>query len=110
MIIEQRIIFDQYKGYEKLYFIGRSANWTNIRGVFQSNIIDLKIYKEGSFEEENRADVWGIDDYDLSKESDIKLKELHQKGNLLLLIFKRQPIIYLLQPPLKERALRPSRK
>jgi phosphoglycerol transferase MdoB-like AlkP superfamily enzyme len=80
MIIDQRIIFDQYKGYEKLYLIGGSANWANIRGVFQSNIKDLKIYEEGSFEEENRADVWGIDDYDLFKESDIKLKELHQKG------------------------------
>jgi phosphoglycerol transferase MdoB-like AlkP superfamily enzyme len=80
MIIDQRIIFDQYKGYEKLYFIGGSANWANIRGVFQSNIKDLKIYEEGSFEEENRADVWGIDDYDLFKESDLKLKELHRKS------------------------------
>lgn len=80
LIIDQRIIFDQYKGYEKLYFIGGSANWANIRGVFQSNIKDLKIYEEGSFEEENRADVWGIDDYDLFKESDKKLKELNQQG------------------------------
>ena len=38
------------------------------------------IYEEGSFEEENRADVWGIDDYNLFKESDKKLKQLHQKG------------------------------
>ena len=80
MIIDQRIIFDQFKGYEKLYFLGGSANWANIRGVFQSNIKGLKIYEEGSFEEENRADVWGIDDYDLFKESDKKLKKLHEKG------------------------------
>ena len=80
MIIDQRIIFDQFKGYEKLYFLGGSANWANIRGVFQSNIKNLKIYEEGSFEEENRADVWGIDDYDLFKESDKKLKKLYQKG------------------------------
>ena len=80
MIIDQRIIFDQYNGYEKLYLIGGSANWANIRGVFQSNIKDLIIYEEGGFEEENRADVWGIDDYDLFKESDKKLKQLHQKG------------------------------
>jgi len=80
LIIDQRIIFDQYKGYEKLYFLGGSANWANIRGVFQSNIKDLKIYEEGSFEEENRADVWGIDDYDLFKESDKVLKKLHEKG------------------------------
>jgi phosphoglycerol transferase MdoB-like AlkP superfamily enzyme len=80
MIIDQRIIFDQYKGYEKLYFLGGSANWANIRGIFQSNIKDLVIYEEGGFEEENPADVWGIDDYDLFKESDKKLKKLHEKG------------------------------
>ncbi len=38
LAIDQRIIFDQYQGYEKLYFLGGSANWANIRGVFQSNI------------------------------------------------------------------------
>ncbi|MEO9572005.1 MAG: sulfatase-like hydrolase/transferase [Polaribacter sp.] len=80
MIIDQRIVFDQIKGYEKSYFIGGSANWANIRGVFQSNIKGLKIYEEGSFEEENRADVWGIDDYDLFKEADKELKKLHEKG------------------------------
>jgi len=80
LIIDQRIIFDQLEGYEKRYFIGGSANWANIRGVFQSNIKDLKIFEEGNFEEENRADVWGIDDYDLFKESDKELKKLHKKG------------------------------
>ena len=80
LIIDQRIIFDQLEGYEKRYFIGGSANWANIRGVFQSNIKGLKIFEEGSFEEENRADVWGIDDYDLFKESDKELKKLHKKG------------------------------
>ena len=80
LIINQRIIFNQFKGYEKSYFLGGSANWANIRAVFQSNIKGLKIYEEGSFEEENRADVWGIDDYDLFKEADKKLKKLHDAG------------------------------
>ena len=79
LAIDQRIIFDQYKGYEKRYFIGGSANWANIRAVFQSNIEGLKIFEEGSFEEEIRADVWGIDDYELFKESNKELKKLHQK-------------------------------
>ncbi|KAB1159824.1 sulfatase-like hydrolase/transferase [Tenacibaculum aiptasiae] len=79
-IINQRIIFDQFKGYEKLYFLGGSANWANIRGVFQSNINGLKIFEEGSFRTEKRADVWGIDDYELFKESDIELRELHQEN------------------------------
>ncbi|KAF9657712.1 sulfatase-like hydrolase/transferase [Tenacibaculum sp. ZH5_bin.1] len=80
MIIDQRILFDQFKGYKKLYFLGGSANWANIRAVFQSNIKDLKIFEEGSYEEENRADVWGIDDYDLFKESDKELQKLHNKN------------------------------
>ena len=80
MIIDQRIIFNQFEGYEKSYFLGGSANWANIRAVFQSNIKGLKIYEEGSFDDENRADVWGIDDYDLFKEADKKLKKLHDAG------------------------------
>ena len=75
--IDQRIIFDQFDGYKKLYFLGGSANWANIRGVFQSNINDLKIYEEGSYVSEDRADVWGIDDYDLFKESNKVLRDLH---------------------------------
>ncbi len=80
MIIDQRIIFDQFKGYEKLYFLGGSANWANIRGVFQSNITDLIIFEEGSYQEENRADVWGIDDYELFKEADKELQKLQQQN------------------------------
>ncbi|TXD49603.1 MULTISPECIES: LTA synthase family protein [unclassified Polaribacter] len=80
MVIDQRILFDQFKGYEKLYFLGGSANWANIRGIFQSNIKGLKIFEEGSYETENRADVWGIDDYELFKESDKELQKLHQQN------------------------------
>ncbi|WP_397446607.1 LTA synthase family protein [Polaribacter sp. R77954] len=80
MIIDQRILFDQFKGYEKLYFLGGSANWANIRGVFQANIKGLKIFEEGSYDTENRADVWGIDDYELFKESDKELRKLHHQN------------------------------
>ena len=80
MIIDQRILFDQFEGYEKLYFLGGSANWANIRGIFQANIKGLKIFEEGSYDTENRADVWGIDDYELFKESDKELKKLHQQN------------------------------
>ncbi len=79
-IINQRIIYDQFDGYEKLYFLGGSANWANIRAVFQSNIRDLKIFEEGSYETEKRSDVWGIDDYELFKESDKELKKLHDSN------------------------------
>ena len=79
MIIDQRILFDQFDGYEKLYLIGGSANWANIRGVFQANIAGLHIFEEGSYDMENRADVWGIDDYELFKESDEEFKKLHEQ-------------------------------
>ena len=70
LIIDQRILFDQYDGYEKFFFIASSANWANIRGVLGSNIEGLQIYEEGSYEVEDRVDVWGIDDYELFKEAD----------------------------------------
>lgn len=79
MVIDQRIIFEQFKGYEKLYFLGGSANWANIRGIFQANINGLKIFEEGSYQTENRADVWGIDDYELFKEADKELVKLHHQ-------------------------------
>ncbi|MBE7634026.1 sulfatase-like hydrolase/transferase [Tenacibaculum finnmarkense genomovar ulcerans] len=77
MIINQRILFNQFDDYEKLYLLGGSANWANIRAVFQANIQGLTIYEEGSYQEENRADVWGIDDYDLFKEADKIFKKTH---------------------------------
>ena len=39
----------------------------------------LLIYEEGSYAVENRADVWGIDDYGLFEESDKILAKLHQQ-------------------------------
>lgn len=80
LIQDQRILFDQFDGYEKLYFIGGSANWANIRSIFQSNINGLKIFEEGSYKTENRVDVWGIDDYELFKESDKEFKKLSKQN------------------------------
>ncbi|WP_298880168.1 alkaline phosphatase family protein [uncultured Polaribacter sp.] len=80
LIQDQRIIFDQFNGYEKLYFLGGSANWANIRSIFQSNINGLKIFEEGSYKTENRADVWGIDDYELFKESNKEFEILSKKN------------------------------
>lgn len=76
----QRIIFNEFKGYSKFYIIGGSANWANIRATFQSNIDSLKIYEEGSYDNENRVDVWGISDYDLLKESNKILAKEYDTG------------------------------
>ena len=80
LLQDQRILFDQFTDYEKLYFLGGSANWANIRSIFQSNIKGLKIFEEGSYETEKRADVWGIDDYELFKESNKELEKLAKKN------------------------------
>jgi len=78
--VDQKVILNQMNGYEKLYFLGGSANWANIRALFTNNIEGIKIYEEGSYENENRADVWGIDDYDLFENSSKILGDLHKKG------------------------------
>lgn len=76
--VDQRIIFDQLKADKKLYFLGGSANWANIRALFTNNISGIEIYEEGSYNQSERADVWGIDDYNLFKKSSIELGKLHK--------------------------------
>jgi phosphoglycerol transferase MdoB-like AlkP superfamily enzyme len=72
-IIDQRIIFNEFPGYEKYYFLGGNANWANIRAVFENNINDLHIYEEGDYDRPH-TDVWGLTDYDLFYEADKILK------------------------------------
>ncbi len=67
-IVNQHAIMGEFKGYEKYYFLGGSANWGNIRGVFSYNIPELHIFEEGSYKSP-RVDVWGISDLNLFKES-----------------------------------------
>lgn len=75
-IVNQHAIMGEFKNYEKFYFLGGSANWGNIRGVFSYNIPNLNIFEEGSYKSP-RVDVWGISDLNLFKES-------HEKINLSL--------------------------
>jgi phosphoglycerol transferase MdoB-like AlkP superfamily enzyme len=67
-VVNQHTIMGEFKGYDKFYFLGGSANWGNIRGVFTYNIPGLKIFEEGSYRSP-RVDVWGISDLNLFKES-----------------------------------------
>jgi len=78
-IIDQRILFNDFDGYEKYYFLGGNANWANIRAVFENNIKDLNIYEEGDYDRPH-TDVWGLTDYDLFYESDRILKEQNKTG------------------------------
>jgi phosphoglycerol transferase MdoB-like AlkP superfamily enzyme len=64
---------DAFKNHKKLYFLGGSASWANIRGLLANNIPDLEIYEEGSYESP-RVDVWGISDLSLFEEAHNVLK------------------------------------
>ncbi len=68
-MIDQRVVLDQFKGYEKYYMLGGNTNWANIRAVFTNNVDGIKIYEEGYYKAP-KADVWGVSDYDLITESD----------------------------------------
>lgn len=73
LIVRQKTLINAFKGYEKLYFIGGSASWGNIRGVLSSNIPDLNLYEEGRYSAP-RMDVWGISDLHLFEEANSVLK------------------------------------
>jgi phosphoglycerol transferase MdoB-like AlkP superfamily enzyme len=62
--VDQATIVNAFDGYDKLYFLGGSANWSNIRGMLAHNIPALRIFEEGSYDAPV-VDVWGISDEDL---------------------------------------------
>ena len=66
--VDQHTIINDYKNYEKFYFIGGSASWANIRGLLTNNISDLHLYEEEDFKSA-RVDVWGISDKNLMLEA-----------------------------------------
>lgn len=77
MIVNQHAIMGEFEGYQKYYFLGGSANWGNIRGIFNYNIPGIQIFEEGAYESP-RVDVWGISDLSLFKES---LSRINQDFN-----------------------------
>ncbi len=59
--VDQHSLVDDYRGYEKFYFLGGSSSWANVRGLLTNNITDLHLYEEDSYKAET-VDVWGISD------------------------------------------------
>ncbi len=72
--VDQHSIINDYKGYEKFYFIGGSLSWANIRGLLTNNIAGLNMYEEENFKAKT-VDVWGISDKRLFLEANNVLKE-----------------------------------
>ncbi|MEP6674038.1 MAG: sulfatase-like hydrolase/transferase [Ferruginibacter sp.] len=72
--VDQHSIINDFKGYEKFYFLGGSTSWANIRGLLTNNITGLHLYEENDYKEK-AIDVWGISDKNLFKEANGILKE-----------------------------------
>ena len=67
-LVDQALMMNEFKGYEKFYMIGGSASWANIRGVLDHNVEGLHLMEEGAWEAPN-VDVWGISDLSLFREA-----------------------------------------
>ncbi len=78
-MVRQRVIMDQFEGYEKFYLLGGNMNWANIRAVFTLNVGGVKLFEENDLRSP-KADVWGVSDYDLIGEADSIFREAGQSG------------------------------
>lgn len=68
MVVDQRVVANEFKGYDKYYLIGGNTSWANIRAVLGRNVAGLDIREESDWQAP-RADVWGVSDYDLFREA-----------------------------------------
>ncbi|MBI5690141.1 MAG: LTA synthase family protein [Verrucomicrobia bacterium] len=67
-LVDQHSIVNDFTAHEKLYFLGGSSSWANIRGLLTNNLRGLRLYEEGSFTSP-QIDVWGISDKNLFLEA-----------------------------------------
>lgn len=59
--VDQHTIVNDFTGYDKLYFIGGSASWANIRGMLTNNIHGVHIFEQDDYDAP-KLDVWGVSD------------------------------------------------
>ena len=78
LAVHQHTIVNAFEGYEKLYFLGGSATWGNVRGLLSGNIVDLHLYEEGDYDAP-RVDVWGISDLSLFEAANRRFRELGER-------------------------------
>jgi phosphoglycerol transferase MdoB-like AlkP superfamily enzyme len=65
--LDQHTIVNDFKGYDKFYFLGGSPSFNNFEGLV-NNIADVKMNVEGKFHAQP-VNVWGISDKDLFLEA-----------------------------------------
>ncbi len=73
----QHSIINEFKGYQKFYFIGGSTSWANVRGVLSGNIDGIDIYEEGRYKSPS-VDVWGVSDKNVFFEANQVFREQKQ--------------------------------
>lgn len=74
LAVNQHTIINNFKGYDKFYFLGGDPTWANIQGLLANNIDGLKLYQQENFKAK-KIDVWGISDKNLFLEANGILKE-----------------------------------
>ena len=84
-VVDQYTLVNEFKDYEKLFFIGGSAGWANIRGVLQNNIKGLELWEEGDYDAPE-VDVWGISDRSLFEAAHERLSKLPQDKRFVAFI------------------------
>ncbi len=62
--VDQHCIMNDFAGYDKMYFIGGSTSWANIKGVLTNNIKGIQIYEQDDYHAP-KIDVWGVSDKNL---------------------------------------------
>jgi phosphoglycerol transferase MdoB-like AlkP superfamily enzyme len=61
LLVNQHTLVNALEGYAKYYFLGGSATWGNIRGLFTHNVPGLRVYEEGDYDAPP-IDTWGVSD------------------------------------------------
>lgn len=60
-IIDQRVIMNEFKGYDRYFFYSDNASWGNVRGFLSKNVDGIKFYESDDFEGK-RISTWGVSD------------------------------------------------
>ncbi len=81
--VDQHSIINDFKGYDKYYFLGGSTSWANIRGLLTDNIEGLRLYEQQNYSTP-KVDVWGISDKNLFLEANKVLQK--QQGPFFAVI------------------------
>lgn len=68
-ISNQHTLINALQDYQKLYMLGGSASWANVRAVIRNSIDDITLYEEGFWKGPD-VDTWGISDLQLFREAD----------------------------------------